>query len=376
MTLQIVVTDRNLVVVDPLPDWTSLDVTLRFNEVASGQVVVPMTAANAALLTSGNRIAIVRDGEWFTGGPIERPAQRWQLEGDRTFTVGFSDDLALLAGRLVYPDPANDITAQASARRTFTAVNAEDAMKSLVDESAGPGALTARVIPQLVIASDAGVGTNVTLGFRLEQLLDALRTVATAGGFLGFRTVQVGDTIVFEVYEPQDLTGEVVFSVGFRNLTEYTYQPEAPRATVAAVGDGTGEGTLRVFRERVSAEASVWWRLETLVDRRETTTTAELDAAGDAELAEQAATASLSARCLDTPGQAFGVHYRLGDLVSVELATGDVVADVVRAVQLRATPDDGEVLTVQVGTQSANTNQQWIALVRKLQRDVQRLQAI
>lgn len=375
--VEIIVTDRDLQVLDPLRDWTSVDVTLRFNEPASGEVVVPLTAQNSALLTPGNRIAVKREGDWFVAGPIERPGrQRWSLNGERTLTVGFSSDLALIAGRLVYPDPANAITAQGAARRTFTATNAEDVLQTLVDESAGPGALTAREIPQLVIAADASVGSNVTVGFRLDRLGDALRAVAISGGFLGFHTVQVADTIEFRVYAPQDLTESVRFGTNYRNLIEYTYEPEAPRATVAIVGDGSGEGTGRVFRERSSAEASTWWRIETLVDKRDTTTTDELDATGDQVLAEQAATASLSAICIDTESQRFGDHYRLGDLVSVELETGDVVADIVRAVRLVVTPDEGELLTVLVGTQSAITDQQWLALVHGLQRDVQRLQAI
>jgi hypothetical protein len=378
MRIEILVTDRDLNILGPVNNWISLDVTLRFNEPASGQLVVPMTAAMAQLLTAGgNRIVVKRNLEWFVAGPIERPGkQRWSADGDRTYTVVFTDDFALIAGRRVYPDPANSITAQSADRREFAAVNAEDVMQTLVDENAGPGALAARRIPRLVIASDAGVGSNVTMGFRLDPLGDALRSVALAGGGLGIRTQQVGDDIETQVYEPQDLTGSVVFSTGLGNLIDYSYDPEAPRATVALVGDGTGTGTSRVFVERISPEAATWWRLETVVDRRDTTITAELEAAGDEELSEQAATASLSAVCVETPQQRFGTHYRLGDLVLVILADGTQLADIVRAVRLVASPRNGEVLSPIVGTQSATTNQQWIALVNKLRRDVGRLQAI
>lgn len=378
--IEIVITDRNLAVLDPLRNWTSVDATAKFREPGSGQVTVPLTRDAAQLLAPGNRVAVSRrlptgTADWFMSGPIERPGvQQFSQDGERTLTVGFTDDLALPAGRLVYPDPANAITAQTAARRTFTATNAEDAMQALVDENAGPGALVARRVPQLVIAADASVGTNVTTSFRLDRLGDALRTLATIGGNLGFRTQQVGNTIEFQVYEPTDLTNEVRFSTGYRNLISYTYAPEAPKSTVAIVGDGSGEGTSRVFRERISAEATTWWRLESLVDRSDVTDTTELDAAGDEELVNQAATVNLSALCVETDGQRFGEHFRLGDLVSVELFTGDVIADIVREARLTATPDTGEQVTLLIGTQDATQDPLWQAFHR-LQRDVHRLKS-
>lgn len=378
--IEVIVTDRNLVILDPLRDWTSVDCTIKFNEPGSGQITVPLTRTAAQLLTPGNRIAISRrlpngTAEWFMAGPIERPGtQQWSQDGDRTLTVGFTDDLALIVSRLLYPSPAAAITAQVAARRSFSATNAEDVMQTLVDENAGPTALAARRIPALVIASDASVGTNVTMSFRLDKLGDALRSVATAGGHLGFRTQQVDNTIEFQVYEPENLVDQVRFSVGYRNLISYSYAPEAPKSTVAIVGDGSGDGTSRVFRERISGEAATWWRLESLVDRSDITDTTELDAAGDEELANQAATVNLAAICIETDGQRYGQHFRAGDLVGVELATGDVVADIIREVNLAATPDEGEQIALLIGTQDATQDPLWQAFHR-LQRDVHRLKS-
>lgn len=375
--IEVVVTDRNLNLLGQVASWTSVDVMLRLRQPATIQVELPLTPTSNALFGAGNRLAIIRDGEWFATGPIERPGrQRFSIDGDRVLTVTASDDLALICGRRVYPDPAHAITAQAAARRTFTAANGEDVLQELVNENAGPAALAARQIPQLAIAADASVGGTVTMGFRLEQMGDALRAVAEAAGGLGFQTQQVNDTIEFQVYEPRDLRDSVLFSVGLGNLLSYDYDPEAPRSTVALVGDGSGTGTSRVFRERISAQASTWWRLETLVDRSDTTNTTEMDAAGDEALAEEGETASLSVIALDTRAQEYGTHYRLGDLVSVELITGDVIADVVRAVRLVVTPDEGETLSPLIGTQGVTTDRQWLTLIRRVRRDVERLKAV
>src|SRR5690606_41503783 len=101
---------------------------------------------------------------------------------------------------------------QRVARREFTAVNAETAMRALVAEQVGPSARPERQIPRLTLGPVAGVGTPITVGFRFDGLGDALRTCAIAGGGLGFRTTQVGDEIQFEVYQPIDRADSVRFS--------------------------------------------------------------------------------------------------------------------------------------------------------------------
>lgn len=377
--LQVIVTEADLTPVgQPISTWTSIDVTQRFNTVALGQVVVPLTRTAAQLLAPGRRISIIRDGDWFAGGPIERPGeQRYSRQNGGTLTIGFGDDLALPAARAVYPDPAWSMPGPPSvARREFAAVNAELAIRSLFDENAGPTALPDRQVAGLTIGAAAGVGDPVTIGFRLEALLDACRTLALAGGGLGFRVVQVGGVLELQVYQPLDLTEQVRFSIGLGNLLDYTYLPEAPTVTAALVGDGSGTGASRDFIERVSAAAATWGRMEKVVSKSDTTNTTELELAGDAALAEGVATASLTALAVDTPSQRYGEHYRLGDVVSVELFTGDVVSDVVRAVRLIATPDDGEVLSPLIGTQGATTDPQWRAITRQMQQDVLRLAAV
>lgn len=390
MSLTVLVTDRNLNVVgDPVVRWTSVELTLRFNEPDSGALVVPTDGVSAAQLVAGNRVVVIRDpapalgypGEILMAGPIEVPgAQAWSLDGgdsgSGTTTIAFASDDAPIVAEVAYPDPAHAITAQAAARLVYTNANAENVMRALVNDNVGPGAIAARRIPALTLGPVAGVGGNVTAGFRLDPLGDALRSVALAGGGLGWHTVQVGTALQFRVYRPRDLRGEVRFSRGLGNLLKYSYRPEAPTATVAIVGDGSGEGTSRAFTEIVSPDAARWGRMVAVVDRRDTTDAAELKAAGDEALAEKGESAQLSTVTIDVPTQRYGVHYGLGDLVSVELNTGTVVADIVRTVQITATPDDGEVVTAVVGTQDASTDPQWVALLRKIARRLARLEAI
>lgn len=377
--ISVFATDRNLMPVgDPISGWVSLDVTLRFNEPSSGTLTVPLSPALDPVLQPGNRLVVVRDGFVFCAGPIEQSGpQQWAVDGQDsgpgTIDISFADDLALIVAGLAYPNPAEAATAQTADQWTATAL-AEDVLRDLVNENVGPGALPSRQIPQLVLGANGGAGSTITFSARFEQLGDLLRSAAIAGGGLGFRTTQVGNTIVYNVYEPQNLTGTVRFSPGLGNLRSYTYTPEAPTCTVAIVG-GDGEGAARTIVERVNTAAvALWGRLEQFVDQRGATDLAELEQAGDEALANGAETARLSTVTIDTATQRYGTHYSLGDRVSVQLATGVEVADVVRAVHLQATPDSGEYVTALVGSQDASADPMWVAYVRDIARRLGRLE--
>ncbi|HEY9416464.1 MAG TPA: siphovirus ReqiPepy6 Gp37-like family protein [Pseudonocardia sp.] len=387
----LLVTDRNLTVVgDPISGWTNLDITLKFNEPASGSFTVPASNALRSQLSGTEadglrRLVVIRDGSIFCAGPIEVPgAEQWaaggQDSGPGTMTVNFTDDLARIAARVTYPNPATASTAQTSTARWNSTANAEDIMRSLVNLNAGPGALTARRIPQLVLGADMGVGTTIKFGTRFEPLCDALRSAAIAGGKLGFRTQQVGTTIEFQTYAPVDRSGTVRFSNGLGNLRSYTYDPNTASATAAIVG-GKDVGTSRLIVERTSSAAITRYeRMETFVDQRQSEDTSadttELNQAGDEALATGAETARLSSVTIDTPDQRFGVHYQLGDKVSVELGSGAVVTDVVRAAHLQVTPEAGEVVTALVGSQDASADPVWVKYMRELARRLDRLETI
>ncbi|MFD6638332.1 siphovirus ReqiPepy6 Gp37-like family protein [Micromonospora chalcea] len=390
MSFTFLVTGRDLSVIgDPIARWTDLDLTLRFNEPDSGTLTLPADAITIDQLAPGNRLVVIRNpapalgvpGEVVCAGPIEDVGHAWSVDGDPgpgTTTVSFASDLASVAGEIVYPDPARVISAQTTARRKFTSANAEVVMRALVSENVGPTALAARRIPGLVLGPLASVGGNVTAGFRVDPLGDALRAVALAGGGLGFRTRQaaIGAAVEFQVYQPRDLRGQVRFSRGLRNLLGYRYALGAPTASVAIVGDGSGEGTLRKFFERVSSAASSWGRVVSFIDRRDTEDADEIEEALTEALAEGGATAQLETTTIDTPTQRYGVHYGLGDLVSVELNTGVVVADVVRSVNISATPNGGVVTTAFIGSQSASTDPAFVRHMRTIARRLGRLEAI
>jgi hypothetical protein len=350
-------TDENLTVISQqLDDWSSINVTLRFNEASSGEIVLPAYPdVIAAARTPKARAVIERDGQILLAGPIESSPYQWDAEqhGEDSpgeLTIRFADDFALIAGRLTYPNPALAATAQDVAKWTSTA-NAEVLLRDLVNVNAGPGALTARQIPGLVLGPAAGVGTTITWTSRFQPLADELRGVANSGGRLGFRTQQVGTTIEFQVYAPTDRTGQLWFGRGMDNVRKISHEPEAPKATTAIVG-GADAGVNRVIRE--VSDLAGWWRIETFIDSTGLSNATELDQAGSDELAKQAEVQRLAIEAIDSPGQQYGIDYQLGDIVSVEPYPGlDDVPDVISAVQIDVTADRGETISPIIGVNSA-----------------------
>nr|WP_202516593.1 siphovirus ReqiPepy6 Gp37-like family protein [Streptomyces sp. SID161] len=367
---------------DPLTDWSSLDATLSFNEPGSGSVDLVAHAEVMAQLQPGNRLMVIRDGAVWMAGQMEIPQDyTWGIAGEGEpppgkVTVNFTDDLALAAGYLTWPAPGSAWSAQPESTRKITNVSAETAIRTLVDENCGPGALAARRIPHFALAPLAGVGTTVSVTTRLERLLDVCRRVATDGGGLGFRTRQAGSQILFEVYAPADRTATARFSTGLGNLRGFTYKRSAPTVTHALI-TGSDQAVPRPYVEIADAAAAAgWWRVEQLVDSSAASNdNGELTQEGRQALAEGAAPVELATVTVDTDDLKAGLDFGLGDRVTVALPTGQEVRDLVRSIHLQASPETGEFVTSLIGSPDATTDPQMVRLVRELGRRLGRLEA-
>lgn len=378
MGIKILVTDRNLNRIgDPIDGWDSVNCTLRFNEPSSGQFTVPGYQGIRDQIEPAHRVMVIRDGQIFLAGPIERAmyerSDDGENSGDGKYTVTFADDLALIAGYITYPDPSVEPEDQMVDHWTYSG-NAETAIRSLVNLNCGPGAMTERRIPRLALADVAGVGTDVTVKTRLEPVCEVLRQAARDGGGLGFRTWQDDKDILFGVYQPNDLSTSVKFGVGLNNLRYLGYERVAPTATTAVVG-GQGEDDDRYIIRRTDTDTeTAWGRREVLVPRPGGSPQEELEEAGDNALSEGSETARLQASAYDSPDQKYGVHFGLGDRVSIQVWPGYAVSELVRMVNLQAWATAGELVSVMVGTQEALSNPAWIRRLRQIDRRVGRLE--
>jgi hypothetical protein len=375
----VLITDKNLNVVgDPITCFTQLDITLRFNEPGASIITVPAHQWIVDQMVPSYRAVIIRNGIILMTGPLEGVLHEQADDGENggvgMLTINSSDDLAWVAARCTYPNPAQTVAGQTSDNWTFTG-NAEVGLRTLVDANAGPSALAARQVPKLKLGALASVGSNITVkATRMQPLLDLGRQMASLGGNIGFRTRQSGTDILFEVYQPTDRSGTVRFSFGLGNLKYRAYKLSAPKVTAASVG-GQGAGADRAMIERTNAtELASWGRYEGHVARPGSSAAQALQDDGDQALADGAATVQLSANTADTPDQRFGIEYNLGDKVALETFAGQQYADIVRTVHIQVFATSGEIVSSTVGNQAANTDPAWVAKVREIDERLGRIE--
>lgn len=381
----ILITDKNLNFIgSPIAQIQALEVTKNFNMPDSGSFSVPAYPEYMSSLLRGYRAVVIRDGGIFSAGPMEQPGgYEWGVGGNNAsdqaepglITVDFTDDSVHPASRRVYPNPAAASTAQGATAYYQATGNAETLIRNLVNLNAGPGALVARRTPKLILGSVAGVGSSVVVKSRFDPMGDVLRNLALSGGNLGFIVEQIGADLVFRVFAPQDRSAKARFSRGLGNLRSVKYDVSAPTGTVAIVG-GTGEEASRTIVERINTTDNTnWWRSEIWVEASsQDEGTGGLAQAGDEALAQNGEQVLLTTITVDTDDVKYGRDYDLGDIVTVEVMPGIEVLDTVRSAHYNYTPDDGEAVSVLVGSQEATRDPQWIQTINQMSARLGRLE--
>lgn len=349
MTVKIEARGSDLRRIGQIDDYDKLTAPLRFNATGTWLLDLDDTTRSAAMLRAASGIVVTRNDEVLFSGDTTG-IDRKRSGKRRTLAVNGVTDDVWLERRLALPVPSGP--PYTAAGYDVQTGPAETVLLAYVDRNLGPAATVARRLTGLTLAADAARGAAVSDQVRFDPLLTVLQRNAIAGGGLGFRIVQVGAGLEFQVYEPADRSRTAVFSPELGNLSDYGYKVTAPGATYVYVGGG-GEGVARVFAEGGDATAiTAWYRAEAFKDRRDTTDTTVLGQTRDEALAEGQAGAALTITPVDTSSVAFGTDYNLGDVVTVVI-DGDPITDVVRQVVLTVTAAGGEVITPVVGTPDA-----------------------
>lgn len=320
------VRDKDRRRVGQLDVFQRLEMVLKFNDVSTWRITLDRRNRLAPdLLADGAGILVYRGDTLMLSGYWTDQEHEVSKDASQVAVSGV-DDTGWLVRRLAYPDP-NDITppyaTQAGDIRTGLA---STVLQQFVDENGGLNTPVARRIPGLFAGSgvDPLIGPTVTATGRWQKLLPLLQEIATSseaqGTTIGFYIVQSGTDLLLVIYGPDDKTDTVVFSPELGNLAGFVYKRGAPTRTYAIVG-GDGEGTARTIYEKPnSALVASWGRIEDdLADSRNGNSALELSQAADAALTDGGGTSALSITPKDLAGQKFGVHYNLGDKVTVLL---------------------------------------------------------
>lgn len=351
---------------------TSLEMTPTFNAVGGWTLTLPAGTDQAAQFVKGGWITVDSGDRQIFAGQV-RGLKLTRSESDPfwgTLVAYGPSAEVVLSDRLAFQVPGQPATAQSGAAYDIRTGPGETVIKEFVNLNAGPGAIVARRTPGLIVEVDAAAGGTVTGQGRMTPMLDLIGPLAEVAG-LGFRVVFVsGNQLQLQVYEPADLTGPARFSIALGNLASFEHVQEAAKASAAIVG-GEGDGTARVFREVVDADAVTEWgpRSEVLVDQQSAVAD-ELDQAAAEQLTQSGPTNGITIEAIDTPHLQFGRDYYLGDRV-----TAESVADVLRGVTIGWSAGDGASTKSTVGTASVTGTRRMIKRLADLTAKVQALQA-
>jgi hypothetical protein len=317
---------------------TALTVNVKDRAVGDWSLQLPAKHEAVSLLTRpGWGVLITRAGRVLTSGPTVKPTrERSTASPVGTATITGLDDNTVLADMLAWPSPGTlDLEAQdgtaGSGYDERTGV-AETVMRAYVNANVGPGAVVGRRNPLLDLAPDLARGTTVQGTARFETLVELLTTLSNAGGGLGFRVRQNDQRLLFEIYQPRDLTPGVRFDIDNDTIAALTYSYGAPGATVAVVG-GAGEDAARILQsvttdDSTAAEALWGRRIERFVDQQSELDPDALTQAGVDNLAADGKTVtSLTVDLIDTEDRVFGRDYWLGDKVTVVVDPDAVATD-------------------------------------------------
>lgn len=325
-------------------DLTDLTIVVKFNAIGTWKLTLPAEHYLVDILrTEGSGLVVNGPTGVIISGPtvsaknianVENPKGVWEIEG--------RDDSIILSERLAYPTPTTaDVEMQTVAYDTRTGA-AETIIKEYIIANLADDAPAERKITNLTVETDTALGSTITTSARFNRLDKLINAIASIDD-LGYTIEQIGDTLVFRVYDPVNRSGTIRMDIDNNQLasTEYLYkQPEVTRVIVG----GAGAAEQRTFIERTNAEslsAEVDWkrRIEVFHDARSSQGLTELQQAGDEELAGKGKTIkSISVTPSDYTNMEYGKDWGLGDIVSV-IVDNVEVAQIVTEVGLLVNSD-------------------------------------
>jgi len=366
---QVLVRDASLRTVGQVSDYTALTVVPRFNAVGAFTLTISEDSPQAALLVEGNGLLVRKDTVQLMSGPIR--SVDWSKSSDSgasgVLTVSGVDDITVLAETTCWPDPTAAIGSQTDSVYKISAVAAETAMRALVNLNIGPGAQSARKVAGLTLGTDLGRGGSITRQVnQFDSLLTNLQDIAKTAN-LGFRVVQVGTALQFQVYEPTDRSATAKFSFGLGNLTDASYSTTPPTLTRALVvaGGGSSPRVCKLYDRADPLFPDL--HIEGFVDKTDVDTAsvdlaAQMDQAADEALTSGASQGNLTITPIDIPNLQFGRDYGVGDIVSCEVR-GSFLSDVVREVTISSDTSSGTVTKATVGSSDSTDTSDVVAQI-------------
>ncbi|MEU3265121.1 siphovirus ReqiPepy6 Gp37-like family protein [Streptomyces bacillaris] len=343
--LLVEVRDKTLTRLGTIPaDLLTMDAEDIHNNVGTWKLQINAEHPLAAILsTPGAGIIVTGPSDVLFSGPVTKTETAVTATDPLgTLTVEGVDDTIILSDMLAWPDPANGNANSQNFAYDERTGPAESLMHAYVNANCGPSAPSNRRRAGLIMGANGARGVSVSKAARFQQLGELCKELAEPAG-LGFRVVQRGANLVFETYAVADRTKEARLGVVNNTLAGQRVAVSTPQKTRVIVG-GDGDGSNRLFvgvdnADSLTAEADWGRRIESFIDERSSTDTAELTQKGTEALADGGATVKAAqAVPMEDSALDFGRDWFLGDRVSV-IVGGTEMSAVVTSMVLKVDSD-------------------------------------
>lgn len=341
MTIHILHID-DLSVIGLVHDYKSFSLTLNYNRVGNFTLAIDNRLNNAKLLFQ-NRIIMLEDNGLHTG-IITNVSIDIDDNGDENRIITGKTLGHILSERVTNANGTNEYD--------FELGNAETVMKQYVEKNSVSATDESRNFQNFIVAKDKGLGEQFKWQAKFDKLSDVIEEIAEYQKLGWYISIDINRNIMyFDVYQGKDLSGEVVFSTSYGNLSSQSYvydeylcknfayvageinnleveideeTGEIINKTETIINATTGEEMIiespkeRRIYQIGNLEAKGFNRKETFIEVAESKDEyIDIPELGMRELKSMTSLESIESKIIDNTIFEFGIDYNLGDIVSV-----------------------------------------------------------
>lgn len=255
---------------------------------------------------------------------------------------------------------------------TVVNLEADDAMKFVVNSHVASPSITDRITPNTSVQAYTGLGPKIDKAFAYKNVLLVLQEMAQMTKALGneiFFELSIegvaGDftpSFVFNTFQGQPgrdrswsagIYNPIVFSKEWGNLarTSLMYDHSQEKTWVLAAGEGQGsDRRWAEWYDEPAMKQSIYGRIEKFQDARMAKSATELTYASQESLAESRAKLRVVGEIIDAPNSRYGVHWDLGDKITTSIA-GQQFDVIVRNVGVKVNNSGLESIQARIETE-------------------------